>query len=378
MHTQLVVIQPTSFCNIDCQYCYLPGRAIARRMQPETLEQAFKVLFASPFLADEVLILWHAGEPLVLPTGFYERAFQLQQKWNHKQIQVSNAIQTNATLITQRWCQFFQDHHIHVGVSLDGTREMNDARRVDRAKRGTFERAMRGIELLQANNIAFSVISVITELSVQQPDQFWQFFAGLRPYSLGLNPEEAEGVNITSSLHTEEGIRDYKRFIQRLLALNEQSPDPLVIREINHLLDLIQASELSVHAQTNVPMAILNFDCDGNFSTFSPELLGISHPLYGNFHFGNVFEHELTTIYTHPTFRRVWQEIQEGVRQCARTCPYFKICGGGSPSNKLHENGTFASTETMNCRLQIQVPTDALLEHLERKYQLPSPPDTEV
>lgn len=373
MHTQLVVIQPTSFCNIDCQYCYLPNRTVARRMRPETLEQVFKVLFTSPFLIDNILILWHAGEPLVLPTGFYERAFLLQEKWNHKHIQVNNAIQTNATLITQRWCQFFQDHNVHVGVSLDGDQQINDARRIDRMKRGTFERAMRGIELLQANNIPFTVISVISRFSVQQPDRFWQFFAELRPYSLGLNPEEAEGVNTVSSLHTEEGIQDYKRFIQRLLILNEQSPNPLVIREINHLLNLIRTSERSVHLQTNVPMAIINFDCDGNFSTFSPELLAISHPIYGDFHFGNVFHDELRTIYDNPKFRRIWSEIKDGVRQCARTCPYFNVCGGGSPSNKLYENGSFASTETMNCRLQIQVPTDVLLEHLEAKYQLTPP-----
>ncbi len=375
MHTQLVVIQPTSFCNIDCQYCYLPDRATARRMKPETLEQVFKALFASPFLADEVLVVWHAGEPLVLPIGFYERAFRLQEKWNCQQVHISNAIQTNATLITQRWCQFFQDHNIHVGVSLDGPQEMNDARRIDRAKQGTFERALRGIEFLRAWDISFTVISVINSMSVQQPDQFWRFFAELQPCSLGLNPEEVEGVNTVSSLHSEEGVQSYKRFIQRLLTLNEQSPDPISIREIDHLLSLIQTPEPTVHLQTNVPMAIINFDCDGNFSTFSPELLGISHPTYGNFHFGNVFDQELVEIYNNPKFQRIRREIREGVRQCEQTCPYFKVCGGGSPSNKLQENGTFASTETMNCRLQIQVPTDVLLEHLEVKYRItPSSP----
>src|SRR5579859_4658145 len=110
MDTRLVVIQPTSFCNINCRYCYLSSlaRSLPRRIKPETLERIFQVFFTSSFVADEILFVWHAGEPLVLPIGFYERAFQFQQHWNLKHIKVSNAIQTNATLITQKWCQFFR------------------------------------------------------------------------------------------------------------------------------------------------------------------------------------------------------------------------------------------------------------------------------
>jgi len=36
---QLAIIQATPFCNIDCDYCYLPGRSLTRRMKWETLEK---------------------------------------------------------------------------------------------------------------------------------------------------------------------------------------------------------------------------------------------------------------------------------------------------------------------------------------------------
>lgn len=377
MKTQLVIIQPTSFCNINCSYCYLPHRAVTRRISAETLSQIFKVLFSSSFVSDKILFVWHAGEPLVLPIGFYEQAFQLQQKWNSNGVRITNAFQTNATLITQKWCHFFKAHNIHVGISLDGPRFMHDANRMDRESRGTFDRVLHSIELLRANRISYSAIAVITKDSLQHPDDFWQFFASLLPARLGLNPEETEGINERASLRTNEDIARYRQFFKRLLELNEQSSHPLPIREIENLMRHIRLGGSLLGSQTNISMAILSFDCNGNVSTFSPELLTMTHPAYGNFIFGNVFEGRLEDMYAHPKFLEVNEQIQQGVAKCQETCEYFAFCGGGSPSNKLYENGTFDSTETVACQLKVKATTDVLLEYLEGKYYIdPSPVKT--
>jgi uncharacterized protein len=344
---------------------------IAKRIKTETLEQIFKVLLSSSFIADEILFLWHASEPLVLPTSFYKRAFQLQEEWNHKRVRIANAFQTNATLITQKWCQFFKDHNIHVGVSLDGPQHIHDANRQDKTGKGSFERTMRGIELLQTNNIPYAVISVVTSASILQPDQFWQFFSELDLIGLGLNPEEKEGINTWSSLRTDEDIKHYKHFLKYLLIMNEESQHPIAIREIEKLKYLVDASPQPIYVQqANIPMAIISFDCDGNFSTFSPELLTLHHADYGDLHFGNVFENSLEEIFNNAKFQRVQKDIQQGIERCKASCAYFPVCGGGSPSNKLSEHGTFSCTETIACRLQIQVPTDVVLEYLEEKYYI--------
>lgn len=370
METRLVIIQPTAFCNINCRYCYLPLRSMTRRINPETLSQIMKVFFSSSLVADVNTFVWHAGEPLVLPCAFYEQAFELQRRWNINGARVSNAIQTNATLITQSWCQFFKANDVSVGVSLDGPRHIHDAHRVDRAGRGTFDRVMGGVELLRAHGIKFSVIAVITRDTLQHPDDFWQFFYDLQPASLGLNPEEVEGVNTQSSLSAEEDIEQYRVFFKRLLELNEQSRQPLSIREIDVFKKRIRRGAERTQAQTNKPMAILSFDCDGNISTFAPELLTMKHEVYGNFHFGNVFTDTLENISAHPNFAEVNTQIQQGIARCQQSCEYFAFCGGGSPSNKLHENGSFDSTETVACRLRIKATLDILLKHLEDKYYL--------
>lgn len=46
-------------------------------------------------------------------------------------------------------------------------------------------------------------------------------------------------------------------------------------------------------------------------------------------------------------FQRMHAEIREGVAQCQQTCQYYRVCGGGAPSNKYWENHSFSSTETV-------------------------------
>lgn len=370
MKIKLVVIQPTPFCNLNCRYCYLPQRSLTHHMSVPTLEQIFKRLFSAPFIEDRVSCVWHAGEPLVLSPDFYREAFHIQKRWNTQGVTVVNGFQTNATLITQEWCDFFLEHAIRIGVSIDGPAFIHDAQRVDRKNRGTFERVIKGINLLRANNIPYSMIAVVTGETVHYPDEFWHFFMQFQPTVLGLNPEEVEGANAHSSLYTDVGLAQYKSFLQRLLALNVQSQAPLAIREFNVLIRRMRSGKGLTQADTNTPMAILSFDHKGNFTTFSPELLTVTHKMYGQFTFGNVFDNTLEEMFRDEKFAQVSTAIKQGVVRCQESCEYFRLCGGGAPSNKLYENGRFELTETNACRLQIKVATDVLLEHLEERYHI--------
>ena len=51
---------------------------------------------------------------------------------------------------------------------------------------------------------------------------------------------------------------------------------------------------------------------------------------------------------------------------CQETCRYFPFCGGGPPGNKFFENGDFATTETLSCRLHKKATFDVALDKLEQ------------
>src|SRR5262249_61061110 len=105
---ELLVLQPTPFCNINCSYCYLPNRQSTRRMSPETLDRIFRWVFDSGLVFEPFPLLWHAGEPLVLPVSFYETALDLLSKHNAPKVPVLQSFQTNATLIDPAWLEFLR------------------------------------------------------------------------------------------------------------------------------------------------------------------------------------------------------------------------------------------------------------------------------
>lgn len=368
--TELLIIQPTPFCNINCRYCYLPERAVKKRIDLETVARIGEVFFASPYAGEAVTIVWHAGEPLIQPIHFYEQALRCLREQNVRDVHIEHYIQTNATLITQEWCDFFRREQIQVGVSLDGPQAIHDASRVDRKGSGTFERTLRGVHLLQQNAIPFSIIAVITQHSLPYAQEMWRFFAEIGPRRLCLNPEEQEGVHRLSPLHNEESIRRYRQFLQVFLACNAQAARPLNIREFETIQARVQSGRPWARSQTNVPGAIFSFDCDGNVSTFSPEMLTMLFPGPGTFHFGNVFTHTLTEVLGSQKCLEVQAAIQRGTRRCLHTCEYFLFCGGGFPANKLSEHQTFDASETHACRLRVKVTADVVLDHLEERYHL--------
>src|SRR5207248_2796852 len=118
-HIQLVVVQPTPFCNIDCRYCYLPDRSNKSVIAEETIASLFSQIFASGWVKDGFSVVWHAGEPMVLSIDFYRRAFALIDSLRPADIVLTHAFQTNGTPIDDAWCDLLTEAKVNVGGSVD-------------------------------------------------------------------------------------------------------------------------------------------------------------------------------------------------------------------------------------------------------------------
>jgi uncharacterized protein len=365
---ELLVLQPTPFCNLDCSYCYLPDRQSTKRMSAETLERTLDWVFSSGLVREPFTVLWHAGEPLVVPPPFYEATIAGVELHNRNAVPVTYSVQTNATLIDAEWCAFFRRHGIQPGVSVDGPAFLHDRHRLTRSGKGTFDRVLHGIRLLNEHDIPYFVITVLTADSLDCPDELFAFYREYRVQSVCFNVEEIEGPHTTSSLRAEGTEERFRRFLTRFLELAGAADPPLPVREFETFAAAVRGYRFGPGGRTqeNRPWGILNVDCDGNFSTYSPELLGVPSPRHGGFVLGNVARDRLEDVVASDHFRRLEEEVGRGVTMCEETCSYFAFCGGGAPANKFFENGSFASTETMSCRLHKMACVDVALDRLER------------
>ncbi len=369
----LLVLQPTPFCNIECDYCYLADRNSGRRMPSTIVDAAARNIGDSGLLSDELGVVWHAGEPLTVPIDFYRESFRIIDRILAHQTHITHSIQTNAMLINDDWCSLFAEWDVNVGVSLDGPAFVHDRHRKTRRGQPTHQRCLAGLKLLQKYRLPSHVIAVVTRDSLGHAREIIEFFAQAGVTHVGFNIDEAEGAHSTCSL---EGLeREYRRFFQTAMESADVAGVQIQIREVRNAHALISGGlpEISIDGHRIplnsqiVPGAILSVDCEGGFSTFSPELLDLKHPSYGSFVLGNVVRDSIAESMISERTLRLQADIFAGVAACKRACAFFRFCGGGAPINKLIENRRFDSAETLYCKCSIQIPFTLTLESIEKR-----------
>jgi uncharacterized protein len=370
---ELLVIQPTALCNLDCTYCYVPDRLDSRRLPISLLETLLRAVRCSRITEEqkELRILWHAGEPLAAGIDFYWQALEVTKRIMGDRWRVRHSIQTNGTLITHEWCELFRANGVSVGVSLDGPARIHDTSRKTRDRRGSFVRVMRGIELLRSHDIGISVLCVLTSHSIDCPDEIFHFLVDNGFCQVAFNVEEIEGPNLESSLLKVQGgliaaRSHYRGFMARMAELNRDRGWPLAIREFVSLAQLIQdRRENSMHVPIVAEQkagAILTMSRDGIVYSWSPELASGVPGVPDRFALGDIRDvKSIDDLLATQRATTIQREIDRGVEMCRRECDYFGVCGGGSPGNKFYERGTFAATETLKCALQTQELTEVIL-----------------
>lgn len=167
-------------CNLRCKYCYylekshLYRNAPARVMSDELLERFVQEYIQAQTMS-QVLFTWHGGEPLMRPLSFYRKAVALQERYAFGR-QIDNTIQTNGTLLTDEWCEFFKEHNWLVGISIDGPQEFHDEYRRTASDKPSWQKVMRGIRLLRKHGVEWNAMAVVNDFNAGYPLEFYHFF----------------------------------------------------------------------------------------------------------------------------------------------------------------------------------------------------------
>lgn len=176
-----VMLKPAgAHCNLACKYCYyleknkLYPTAQRHLMSDEMLEQ-FTREYIEAQTMNQVLFTWHGGEPLLRSIDFYRKALSLQQKYAGGR-RIDNVIQTNGTLLTDEWCEFFAQNHWLVGISIDGPQPDHDHYRLTAAGKPSWKKVMQGIKLLKKHGVEWNAMAVVNAYNANHPLEFYHFF----------------------------------------------------------------------------------------------------------------------------------------------------------------------------------------------------------
>src|SRR5580693_10127262 len=178
--TSLLITPASAVCNLDCSYCFYLDRAAdpyqalpGRRMTLDTLERLVDTYLFYSY--PNSVFAFQGGEPTLAGLPFFEKLVEFQKQYGRNGQSVSNALQTNATLLDKSWCDLFRAYSWLLGVSLDGPEEVNDLYRFNKEGRGTWKRVMQSVELLQKNKVEFNILCVLSQANVGRAKELYKF-----------------------------------------------------------------------------------------------------------------------------------------------------------------------------------------------------------
>jgi uncharacterized protein len=322
----IIVIKPTSACNLKCKYCYTHPNASKKLMNEDILENSIKksIEYCKRNNVQHLIFLWHGGEPLLAGNKFFTNAVKLQEKYRNG-IKVGNSIQTNGTLITEEFLKFAKDYNWNIGISLDGPRHLHDLCRVDNAGEGTFDIIMKNVDLMRKYNFKIRAIAVLHKYSLKNLKELYTFFKK-EEINVKIHPLVYAGrltENYSLSISTDS-------YGDALCTLFDMWYNDLECKiDIQPLLQIIG------NILTREPKECTFLEsCQNKFLSISSD--GGVYPCgrfdgIPSFIFGNIVRDTIEDIFNHP-LRKLLKQRMSFLKECHR-CNYKEICYGGCMNN---------------------------------------------
>lgn len=342
-------------------------------------------LIGEGLLASELVVVWHSGEPLTLTPDYYTGAIEAITDLCGKHapdVSVSFDIQTNATLIDDAWCDFFDKYAsvLNLGVSCDGPEELHGAFRVDRKGQSTFNRTMGGMDLLDRRGIKYNVIAVVTRRTLANPEEFLDFFYERRQSltDFHINVLASPIADNSDLMYSSSDRTTFYGFYRRLFdwwEAKRATGDDFPIRNLSQTLERLamygRSDAPSYVHETSSPLRSLNMDTEGNLTTFYAGL-GIDTEInrYGDgsgLALGNIHHSSLADMLRSSKLSAMVDDFDQSHRKCAEQCEYFSVCPGGFELIQWRDGNSdgLAMPETIECLIHVKALTEAALDFID-------------
>ncbi|HTY83225.1 MAG TPA: anaerobic sulfatase-maturation protein [Silvibacterium sp.] len=340
-------------CNLDCKYCfYLEKESLYPQVGPQVEKWAMSdgVLesyvrqFIESHDAPVVNFAWQGGEPTLLGVAYFRRVVEMEEKYaNGKRI--ANAFQTNGVLLNDEWAELFRAHQFLIGISIDGPRELHDAYRVDKGGQPTFDRVMRGIEVLKRNKVDFNTLTTVHRANADRPLEVYRFLkangSGFMQFipiveriahhatkdGLQLISPDFSGAAQVAPWSVQP--RQFGRFLCAIF-------DEWVRKDVGrHFVQLFDVS-LEMWAGMEASLCIFRKTCGAALAIeHSGDLYSCDHFVYPENRLGNIMETGLADLVDSEQQKKFGEAKETTLPRYCRECDVRFACNGECPKHRF-------------------------------------------
>jgi uncharacterized protein len=287
----------------------------------------------------QVTVAWQGGEPTLMGLDFFRRSIELEERYRKPAMTFLNTMQTNGTLLTDEWCEFFAEHDYLIGISIDGPRELHDTYRVTKKGDGTFDKVMRGLRLLQKHNVEYNILTTVNRVNGDYPLEVYRFLrddAGTDwmqfiPVVERVD-EDGNPADLRGSFASERSVQpeQFGRFLTTIF-------DEWVRNDVGKVF--VQTFEATVRNFAGLGqsgMCVFNETCGTGLALeHNGDLYACDHFVDPEFLVGNIGEHSVEEIVSGKKQYDFGQDKRTSLPQYCLDCDVRFACHGECPKNRF-------------------------------------------
>lgn len=335
-----VIIKATEACNSNCYYCdvvHKPGTGTS--MSYEVLKMVFVRAdeYLKSYPEEQIEILWHGGEPLLLGPRYFETALGFQNEYcPDTKSRLRHSIQTNLTCFNERFIPvFYQLGVTALGTSYDPEPHIRGVgRKIDTDRYN--EMFLQKLGLLEEHGIGWGMIYVVTKRSLAKPLDVFFFLTNLLLTG---------GVNFNPVLIYDKKRKDVAvtpaEFVEFLGAIfphwwksRHRYPD---VEPFRSLVDNIIDGHVSLGC-------VDSGDCTYHHINVAPdgELSQCGRSAdWGLLQYGNIRQKTFDEIMRDEQRHRLAQRAGKLRDDDCKDCRFWDLCHGGCPLDAYSQHGDF-------------------------------------
>lgn len=330
-------------CNLRCDYCYYLEKSglykdkVSHNMSDEVLER-FISDYISSQPSTEVMFAWHGGETLLRPLEFYEKVMELQKKHGQGH-SISNSIQTNGTLLDDKWCKFFYRNQWLVGLSIDGLPDDHNRYRKTASGNPTFNKVLRGIELLNKHRVEWNILATVNHSNARRPLETYRFLRSLGTPFLQFTPvveRFKDGGALASQKETGYEIVDFSVTPGQWGDFLCTVFDEWVRNDVGKIYVQTFDATLANWVGVQPPVCTMARHCGNAVALeFNGDVYSCDHFVFPEYLLGNIREQSMAQMIYSERQQRFGKDKRDALPSQCKECRFLFACNGECPRNRF-------------------------------------------